>query len=147
MSNSLSRLFQRTSLRAGVRRALESGVGVYHTSWQLDAALDHHGADDLAAELLAWTRQALSEMHRPYGLDHVTLAIAVLSSQAGEVASVSFGVLRPEDFYGDRPAEGEILATFSRWADDRILAQNQSDRLSAVLFSWGDLTRELLLAG
>ncbi len=147
MPNSLSRVIQRTSLRAGVRRALESGIGIYRTGWQVDDALADHGSDDLAAELIAWARQALSEMHRPYGLNHVTLALAVLNSQAAKVASANYGILRPEDFYGDRPVENQVHRTLHRWAGDEVITCGRGDRLSAVLFSWGDLTRELLLAG
>lgn len=147
MSNSLSRVIQRSSLRAGVRRALESGIGIYRTGWQIDTALADHSSDDLAAELIAWARQALSEMHRPYGLNHVTLALTVLNCQAAKVASANYGILRPEDFYGDQPLESQVHGTLHRWAGDDIITSGRGGRLSAVLFSWGDLTRELLLAG
>ena len=147
MSNPLSRVFQRQSLRGNVRRALESGVGLYHASWDIESAMTASASSDLAEELTAWCRDILSQMNRPYGLDYVTLALAVLGEKEGQVASTNYGVLRPQDFYGQGPAETQIHTTLSHWTDTEIFARSRGGRLSAVLFSWGDLTRELLLTG
>lgn len=146
MSNPVSRLLQRRSLRTGVRRALESGVGLYHTTWRIEAGREAEVSGQLAAELVAWCRDVLSRMHRPYGLDNVTLAVAALGEDDRQVASTNYGLLSPVDFYGSGPVEAQTQATLRRWADDQVFARN-GGRLSAVLFSWGDLTRELLLAG
>ena len=147
MSNPLSRVLQRQSLRGNVRRALESGVGLYHASWDIEAAMTASTSSDLAEELTAWCRDILGQMHRPYGLDYVTLALAVLGEKQGQVASTNYGVLRPQDFYGQGPAATQIHTTLSNWTDTEIFARSRGGRLSAVLFSWGDLTRELLLTG
>lgn len=148
MSNPITRLLQRRSLRGSVRRALESGVGLYHTTWHIKAGTeDEETPEKLAAELVAWCRDALSRMHRPYGLDHVTLAVAALGEGDRQVASTSYRILRPAAFYGSGPVEAQTRATLQRWAEDRVFARDGGGRLSVVLFSWGDLTRELLLAG
>jgi len=147
MSNALTRLFQRQSMRASVRRALESGVGLYRTTWQIEPGTDAQTSDDLASDLIAWSREVLSQMHRPYGLDYVTLALSAHGEGDAPAASVNFGIVRPQDFYDEGPAEDQIRTTLHRWADTQILGRCQGGRLSAVLFSWGDLTRELLLAG
>ncbi len=141
------RALQRQSLRASIRRALESGVGLYHRTWRLHDGVAGQPGDHLTAEVIAWSREVLSQMHRPYGLDYVTLALAVLGDEDHEVASTNFGVLRPEDFYHQGPAETQVAATLRDWTHGQVMPLNPRVRLSAVLFSWGDLTKELLLAG
>ncbi len=147
MSDHVRQLLQRPSLRTGVRRALESGVGLYHTTWRIEAGTEAEPSERLAAELVAWCRDVLGRMHRPYGLDHVTLAVAALGEDKRQMASTNYGTLRPADFYGFGPVEAQTRATLRRWADDQVFAQDSGARLSVVLFSWGDLTRELILAG
>ena len=140
MANAITRLMQRRSLRRAVHQALESGVGLYHASWRLE-----QGANDrIANELLAWCRQVLGAMHRPYGVDSVSLAIAAVEEGNRPLASANFAMLHPADFYAGL-IEAEARETLRRWAEDRIFEQ-PAVRLSVVLFSWGDLTQELLLA-
>lgn len=146
MSDPISRLLRHRSLGTGVRRALESGVGLYHTTWRIEPDTEAGASEQLAAELVAWCREVLTRMHRPYGLDKVTLAVAALGEDDRQVASTNYGMLRPADFYGSGPVEAQTRVTLRRWADE-VFARDGGGRLSAVLFSWGDLTRELLLAG
>lgn len=141
MTNAITRLLQRHSLRRAVRQALESGVGLHHATWHVE-----RGASDTAAdELIAWCRQVLGTMRRPYGIDSVSLAIAAVAGGNRTLASANFAILHPVDFYAGA-IETEARATLSRWTDERIFEQ-PAVRLSVVLFSWGDLTQELLLAG
>lgn len=142
MANPLARLLRRDTLRDHVRRAVESGVGVYHTTWRFDDAA--HPPAALANELVTWCREMLSRTQRPYGMDYVTLALALLAGDNRIVASVNLGVLRPIDFYGEGPAPRLISETLRKWAQGQ---PQEGGRLSAVLFSWGDLTSELLAAG
>ena len=141
MSNAITRLLQRRTLRHAVQRALESGVGLYHTTWRVERS----AADANAGQLIAWCRQVLGSMHRPYGVDSVSLAIAAVGEGNRSLASANFAVLQPRDFYGGE-IEAQAQETLGRWAEQRILDQ-PAVRLSVVLFSWGDLTQELLLAG
>ena len=140
MTNAISRLLQRRSLRRAVRQALESGVGLYHTTW----CVGRESCDATADELIAWCRQVLGTMHRPYGVDSVSLAIAAVAEGNRPLASANFAVLHPVDFYAGT-IETEARGTLRRWSDERIFAQ-PAVHLSVVLFSWGDLTQELLLA-
>lgn len=146
MSNPLSRVLQRRSLRGNVRRALESGVGLYNASWDIET-MTASTSSELAEELTAWCRDTLGQIRKPYGLDYVTLALALLGEGQDQVAGSDYGVLRPQDFYGHGPAETQIQTTLRHWADTEIFERSRGGRLSAVLFSWGDLTRELLLTG
>jgi hypothetical protein len=78
----------------------------------------------------------LGQMRRPYGLDYVTLAVALLDAEGERGASATYDAFRPVDFYDESKVEVQVRETLSSWP--------AGDRLSAVLFSWGDLTRELL---
>ena len=147
MSNPISRLVERRSLQADVRRALTSGVGLYHTTWPFQNSAAAVANEELAPELVGWCREVLGGMRRPYGLDYVTLAVALLREGEGQVASVNYGVLRPSDFYNPSFVEERVEETLRSWTNDQLIAGAGAGSLSAVLFSWGDLTRELLLAG
>ncbi len=147
MTNPLQRLLRRRALRQEVRRALSSGVGLYHSTWRIERSKGSDASAHFTSDLVAWCRDTLTGMRRPYGLDHVTLAVSVLGEDGRQIATASYGVLRPSDFYGSGSAEARIRDTLSRWSDDNVFVGSRSERLSAVLFSWGDLARELLPAG
>ena len=141
MANAITRVLQHRSLRRAVRQALESGVGLYHTTWRIEPG----AGDAIAGQLIAWCREVLGSMHRPYGVDSVSLAIAAVADGGRPLASANFAVLQPSAFY-DGAIEAEAQETIRNWAERRIL-EEPAVRLSVVLFSWGDLTQELLLAG
>ena len=147
MSNPISRLVERRSLQADVRRALTSGVGLYHTTWPFQNSAATTASEELTAQLVGWCREVLGGTRRPYGLDYVTLAVALLREGEGQVASVNYGVLRPSDFYNLSFVEERVRETLCSWARSHATDGGNADSLSVVLFSWGDLTRELLLAG
>lgn len=146
MLQPLVRRLRRDSIRAKVRQAISAGVGVYNGSWDLS---DRRSEQDesLSDRVLAWCHGSLARMRKPYGLDYVTLVLAVVGAENQEVATLGFGVLRPQDFYGEGDVSVRLRDVLGGWSSEGILTAPQSLKLSAVLFSWGDLTRELLLAG
>ncbi len=146
MSNPINRLVERRSLQADVRRALMSGVGLYHATWPIQNGPAAAASEELIAQLVGWCREVLGGTRRPYGLDYVTLAVALLREGEGQVASVNYGVLRPSDFYNQSFVEERVRETLYSWARAHTTAGGNAGSLSVVLFSWGDLTRELLLA-
>jgi len=146
MLQPLVRRLRRDSIRSKVRQAISAGVGVYNGSWDLS---DRRSEEDdlLSDQVLAWCHESLARMRTPYGLDYVTLVLAIVGPENREVATLGFGVLRPQDFYGEGDVSVRLRDVLSRWSGEGILTSPQALKLSAVLFSWGDLTRELLLAG
>jgi hypothetical protein len=146
MLQPLVRRLRRDSIRSKVRQAISAGVGVYNGSWDLS---DRRSEEDdlLSDQVLAWCHESLARMRTPYGLDYVTLVLAIVGPENREVATLGFGVLRPQDFYGDGDVSIRLRDVLDRWSSEGILTSPQALKLSAVLFSWGDLTRELLLAG
>jgi hypothetical protein len=146
MLQPLVRRLRRDSIRAKVRQAISAGVGVYNGSWDLPDWRSKQG-ELLSDQVLAWCHESLARMRKPYGLDYVTLVLAVVGPENQEVATLGFGVLRPQDFYGEGDVSIRLRDVLGRWSSEGVLTAPQSLKLSAVLFSWGDLTRELLLAG
>ena len=146
MLGSLIRRLKKGSAESKVRDAVESGVGVYHTCWELGGepatALQ---PDELDSIVLEWCRSTMAQMRRPYGLDYVTLALGMVGGESEEVVRYSFGVLRPSDFYADGSVPAALVGLMQEWQAAGHFASSRW--LSAVMFSWGDLTRELLLAG
>lgn len=142
MHNPITQLLQRRALHQAVRRALDSGIGFYRRSWN---AMDLREGDP-SGIVLAWCRDVLGSMHRPYGVDSVSLALVVQDARRMPLASSQLAMLRPIDFYAMGQAESEARRTVQAWLDGGVLSSDDV-RLSAVLFSWGDLTQELVLAG
>ena len=146
MLQPLIRRLRRGAMDSKVREAIEAGIGLYHSHWGLgndgDAGLTPEKASQV---ILDWCRETMGQMRRPYGLDYVTFAIAILGPQNEEIARASFGVLRPSDFYNDGPAPMRLEDVIDQWRSQACFREASS--LSAVMFSWGDITRELLLAG
>lgn len=138
--------FRQHSAESKVREAVEAGVGVYHMCWQLgeepETALQ---PDDLDSMVLEWCRATMAQMRRPYGLDYVTLALALVGVESEETTRYSFGVLRPSDFYADGSVPNRLQGLMREWLAEGYF--ESSRWLSTVMFSWGNLTRELLLAG
>ena len=122
--------------------ALDSGVGFYRMSWPAAVRDDHQLGD----EVLGWCRTTLSKMHRPYGVDSVSLALVAHSWGKYPLATAQFSVLHPIDFYAMGPGESNARDVLQTWLGEGILSK-RGTRLSALLFSWGDLAQELVLAG
>jgi hypothetical protein len=129
-----------------VREAVDAGIGLYHNHWELQRQDEGGLRPERASKVtLEWCHQTMARMRRPYGLDYVTLALTLLDEENQEIARMGFGVLRPGDFYNEGTAVTRIEETVSAWRAAGDFEPASS--LSAVMFSWGDITRELLLTG
>lgn len=143
---SLIRRLRQGSAESKVRDAVEAGVGVYHMCWELGGEpATAVRPDELDSIVLQWCHATMTQMRRPYGLDYVTMALSLVSWESEEAVRYSFGVLRPGDFYADGPVPATLAQLMEQWRAEGYL--ESSHWLSAVMFSWGNLTRELLLAG
>lgn len=137
--NPVTHLLEKRALHQAVGSALQSGVGFYKRSWPVAG----HNDQELGDELLDWCRITLGEMHRPYGVDSVSLALLVHAKEKRPVATAQFSVLRPVDFYRDGAAEVDAREVLQTWYGEGILSR-RGVRLSALLFSWGDLAQDLV---
>ncbi|MEO8541106.1 MAG: hypothetical protein ABI577_15295, partial [bacterium] len=68
-------LFARFSTHRKVEQLIRHGVGVREATWPLE---DHAepATEALVADVIEWVRSSMGEMRRPYGIDHVALALA-----------------------------------------------------------------------
>ena len=108
-------------------------------TWALPDPADASGAAALVNEVVTWVQRAMGEMRRPYGIDHVAVALACRDTTGRVVCSNSLGVVRPAAFYG-----GDGAARVSDFLIDAARAGGQrgSEVVGAIL-SLGDIAYEL----
>ena len=146
----LSNLFRRLrhdTLRTRVEDSIKRGTGLSKSEWLLtDSPFDDADIDDLTQEMIGWCQQRIAESRRPYGIDQMALAVACAVPGGRPLASASFGVFRPVEFY----AEGGVadrLGHFLRSIHlDDLNRRSTGVRFAAALFSWGDIARETVFA-
>ncbi len=146
MLRALVRRLRRAGIRSRLRRAADAGVGIYSGRWDLSSSSET-SATTLSDRILEWCHESLGCMRKPYGLDCVTLALAVFGPGNREIAAQDLGVLRPQDFYADGDVAVRLRELIGLWSEEGALASPEPRKLSALLFSWGDLVREMLPAG
>ncbi len=72
-------------------------------------------------------------------------ALAVVGADGRQLASVSYGPFCPAELYHPGSIEARARAMLQHWAGAAVFHSHAAPCLSVLLFSWGDLTRELLL--
>lgn len=137
--------FRPDPLRARVEAALQRGTGLHRGEWIRDALpMDAAGLRDVAEEMNAWCRERMASSRRPYGIDQMALAVACAEPGGAPLASKTFGVFRPVEFYRDGGI-AEHLADFISAVDlERVNASRNGVRFAAALFSWGEVARDAI---
>jgi hypothetical protein len=130
-------LFRRLTTHRKVERLIRDGVGVREACWRLE---DSEAGEELIADVIAWVRSAMGDMRRPYGIDHVALALAARDDSGRVVCSNSLGVLRPASFYGEEGA-GHVRAFLGD--AKRALGGSGGCEVVGALLSLGDIAFEL----
>lgn len=125
-----------------MRALIRQGVGIHAHVWPLDQPLEADGGGSMAATILAWVKQTMAAMRRPYGIDHVVLALGCRDGAGRLAVSNATGVLWPGDFYS---ATGEErIAAFL--ADVEAIPPEGRAELVATLLSLGDMAYALDVA-
>lgn len=141
------RLFNRSRaalVRAQVEQSIQAGTGLRQHEWMFEAG--PHGPRDVAAlsEAMAeWCRDQIRETRRPYGIDQLTLAVACAEPGGESIASATFGLFRPVDFYREGGVCDQLL-DFIEGVPPGALTRVPQVRFAAVLFSWGDVARDTI---
>jgi hypothetical protein len=118
---------------------IEGGVGIREGQWRMTEPGDAPARAELAEDVAGWVRCAMGEMRRPYGIDHVALALACRDEGGAVVTSTSLGVIRPGSFYG---ADG--ITRIAGFLDDvERLRRGAPMHIAGALLSLGDLAFEL----
>ncbi len=135
--------FRPDPLRARVEASIRRGTGLSRREWLLGVEpLTPRVIEQLVEEIAEWCRERMSESRRPYGIDQMALAIACAEPGGSPIASTTFGVFRPVEFY---TADGvsERLGAYMRSLPLGELNNRKGPiRFAAALFSWGDVARE-----
>ncbi len=82
---------------------------------------------------------------RPCGIDQMALGVACAEPGDEKIASATFGVFRPVDFYREGGVADQMMA-FVRELPLDDLQRSPSVRFAAALFSWGDVARETIFS-
>ncbi|MGE3075277.1 MAG: hypothetical protein AB7N24_16090 [Dehalococcoidia bacterium] len=135
-------LFARFSTHRKVERLIRDGVGVREACWRLESNHSDN-ADALVDDVVEWVRSAMGDMRRPYGIDHIALALAARDDSGRVICSNSLGVLRPASFY---EAEGPEQVRAFLGDAGRVLNGGSGDMIGALL-SLGDIAYELNAKG
>jgi hypothetical protein len=134
-------------LRRRVEASINEGTGLSKQEWLLsDLPLADTDISTLSEQIIEWCQQRMSESRRPYGIDQMALAVACAVPGGRPLASASFGVFRPVEFY----TEGGVadrLGHFMRSVHIEDLNRRATSvRFAAALFSWGDIARATVFA-
>ncbi|MCZ2110931.1 MAG: hypothetical protein LC118_15415 [Dehalococcoidia bacterium] len=128
---------RRQSTQQRVERLIREGVGVREAAWELHSEGKGHAG--LATEIRDWVQKVMGDMHRPYGIDHVALALAARDDLGSVLCTNSLGVVRPASFYED----GSVDRIVAFLGDAESAGSRRPVRISAALLSLGDLAYEL----
>ncbi len=114
---------------------MRRGVGVREASWPLPEP----GAEGAFVEAVrAWMAECGAGMRRPYGVDHVALALSCHGHQGHPRCSTALGIRPLGEYLGPR-GERELLG----FVRDARLASPEGGTVRAVFLSMGDLLAAL----
>ncbi len=134
--------FRRRSIEQEIEACIRAGTGLRQEQWLWTEG--PIGSDDLASfsdAIVEWCVRTMGSLRRPYGIDQVALSVACAHPGRPPLASVTFGVFRPLDFYHD-DGPRQQLESFVRGLDPRKLnAPPDPIRFAAALFSWGEIAK------
>lgn len=143
----LFRMFRRpgnSQLRAHVEESIRSGKGLRRAEWLLEAgARTPESVAALAETMTEWCREQIGGTRRPYGIDQLALAVACAEPGGTPIASTTFGVFRPVDFYREGGIADQVV-DFVTGLPEEALESPSTVRFAAALFSWGDVARETI---
>jgi hypothetical protein len=146
LSRFLRRL-QRDPLRARVEQSIRRGTGLRKGEWLLtEMPADAARYNALASDVVEWCQREIGDTRRPYGIDQLALAVACAEPGGDSIASATFGIFRPVDFYREGGV-AERVAEFIRCTGaEALLHRDDSVRFAAALFSWGDVARDTIFS-
>jgi hypothetical protein len=140
--------FRPDSLRTRVEASIRRGTGLFRCEWLLGPEpLTPGTMQHLADDVSEWCRETMAETRRPYGIDQVALALACAVPGGEPIASTTFGVFRPVEFYLE-DGVGARLGEYLRSLALDVLNDRgeQPIRFAVALFSWGDVARETVFS-
>jgi len=147
MLRSLVDRFHPEPLRARVEASIKRGTGLSRREWLFDdGPLTDRTMHALSEEVLEWCRERMAASRRPYGIDQMALAIACASPGGPPLASTTFGVFRPVEFYTADGVAEQVEQYLGSLPLEDLNRGDGAIRFATALFSWGDVARETVFA-
>ena len=147
MLSALLRRFRPDPLRTRVEDSIRRGTGLSKQEWLLSTApLGREDIEQLADQVITWARARIAASRRPYGIDQMALAIACAEPGGQPIASTTFGVFRPVEFYEESGVEERVRTYLSALPLEALNDRSGGIRFAAALFSWGDVARDTIFA-
>jgi hypothetical protein len=144
MLRCITRAWRHRRLKHEVEEKLRAGVGLHRREWLLTASpISRATLSTLGEEIVAWCAETIAHTRRPYGIDHLAAAIACARPGAAPLASASFGVFRPADFYRDGGTRDSIYHFVQCLEPKALNAEGGQVRFAVALFSWGEVARAM----
>lgn len=134
-------------LRARVEASVQRGTGLHKGEWLHEALpLSEAQLAEVSEEIVVWCQERMAASRKPYGIDQMALAVACAEPGGVPLASKTFGIFRPLDFYQDGGV-AQRVGEFVRGLDlESMNRLSGGVRFAAALFSWGDVAREAIYA-
>ncbi len=140
----MHRFRREDSLRARVEQSIGRGTGIHKGEWVIDCLpIDDGVIAATTDQMLTWCRERMAETRRPYGIDQLALAIACAEPDSSPIASATFGVFRPIEFY-EEDGVADRVTRFMQSLRVEELNRRTAIRFAAALFSWGDVARDTI---
>jgi len=98
--------------------------------------------EQLVEEIAEWCRERMAASRRPYGIDQMALAVACAEPGGSPIASTTFGVFRPVEFYTTDGVAERLAGYMGSLPLSELNNRTGPIRFAAALFSWGDVARE-----
>ena len=141
------RQLRRDPLRARVEASIRRGTGLRKGEWLLeDMPPDAARVESVASDIVEWCQEQIGETRRPYGIDQLALAVACAEPGGDSIASATFGIFKPVDFYRDGGVSERVSAFIRDTGDEHLQEHDAAVRFAAALFSWGDVARETIFS-
>lgn len=139
--------WRRRSIERQIEACIRSGTGLHQEQWLCDALpIEREALVDLSGQISEWCLRTMASLRRPYGIDQVALSVACAHPGNPPLATVTFGVFRPLEFYADEGPRQQ-LESFVQGIDvHKLNARPDPVRFAAALFSWGDIARATVFA-
>jgi len=140
----ITRAWRRRRLKHEVEENLRAGVGLHRREWLLTACpISRATLRTLAQEIATWCAETIAQTRRPYGIDHLAAAIACAHPGTAPLASASFGLFRPTDFYREGGTRDSIFHFVQCLDPGALNAEGGQVRFAVALFSWGEVARAM----
>lgn len=133
--------FRKPTRTGQLSQLIKRGVGISERRWTAPDVEDDAQRGVFADRVRDWICEVMGGMRRPYGIDHVAVALVCRNAKGEVVCSNALGVMRPMAFY---TPEGQDRIT--AFLDDvRSVPASDRHEIVGALLSLGDVAYRMQL--